>query len=140
MIAYGVTLAELFENAAYGVVAHVGAGDAVSPHYDVAVMAIGDTPEELLDDWLRQLRVRGSEAGLSLTSFAVDRLEEGGGSGRCVRRPGRESPGLGGLDYRSHRCVAEELLGPASNGAGQLRRVIVKWVTIRSHLNPRGGK
>jgi len=93
MIAYGVTLAELFENAAYGVVAHVGAGDAVSPHYDVAVMAIGDTPEELLDDWLRQLRVRGSEAGLSLTSFAVDRLEEGGvqgaaSGGRAVNHPG----------------------------------------------------
>ena len=93
MIAYGVTLAELFENAAYGVVAHAGVGDPVSPHYDVPVMAIGDTPEELLEDWLRQLRVRGSEAGLSLTSFVIDRLEEGGvqgaaSGGRAVNHPG----------------------------------------------------
>ena len=81
MIAYGVTLAELFENAAYGVVAHARVAEGASPWYDVPVMAIGDTPEELLEDWLRQLRVRGIEAGLSLTSFVVDRLEEGGVQG-----------------------------------------------------------
>ncbi len=81
MIAYGVTLAELFENVAYGVVAHAGVGEGVSPRYDVPVMAIGDTPEELLEDWLRQLCLRGSEAGLSLTSFVIDRLEEGGVQG-----------------------------------------------------------
>lgn len=93
MIAYGVTLAELFENVAYGVVAHFGVREGASPLYDVPVMAIGDTPEELLDDWLRQLRLRGSEAGLSLTSFVIDRLEEGGVQGsasgnRAVDQPG----------------------------------------------------
>ena len=93
MIAYGVTLAELFENAAYGVVAHAGVGEAASPRYDVSVMAIGDTPEELLEDWLRQLRHRGSEAGLSLTSFVIDRLEEGGVQGAAS---GNRAAGLPG--------------------------------------------
>jgi SHS2 domain-containing protein len=92
MIAYGVTLAELFENAAYGVVAHAGVTEGASPRYDVPVMAIGDTPEELLEDWLRQLRLRSRDAGLSLTSFVVDRIEEGGIQGsasgnRVVHRP-----------------------------------------------------
>jgi SHS2 domain-containing protein len=91
MIAYGVTLAELFENAAYGVVAHAGVAEGVSPRYDVPVMAIGDTPEELLEDWLRQLCLRGSEAGLSLTSFVIDRLEEGGVQGAASgNRPAKQ--------------------------------------------------
>lgn len=84
MIAYGATLAELFENAAYGIAAHSGFDDRQSPLYDVAVMAIGDSPEELLGDWLVQLDLRSIEAGLSLVSFSVDRLEEGGVQGTAA--------------------------------------------------------
>ncbi|MBK5267836.1 MAG: hypothetical protein JJE47_10415 [Acidimicrobiia bacterium] len=84
MIAYGSTLAELFENAAYGIAAHSGFDDRQSPLYDVAVMAIGDSPEELLGDWLVQLDIRSIEAGLSLVSFSVDRLEEGGVQGTAA--------------------------------------------------------
>jgi SHS2 domain-containing protein len=84
MIAYGSTLAELFENVAYGIAAHSGFDDRRSPLYDVAVMAIGDSPEELLGDWLVQLDLRSIEAGLSLVSFSVDRLEEGGVQGTAA--------------------------------------------------------
>lgn len=84
MIAYGTTLAELFENAAYGIAAHSGFDDRRSPLYDVAVMAIGDSPEELLSDWLAQLDLKTNEAGLSLVSFSVDRLEEGGVQGTAA--------------------------------------------------------
>ncbi len=84
MIAYGATLAELFENAAYGIAAHSAFDGRRAPLYDVAVMAIGDSPEALLGDWLVQLDLRSIEAGLRLVSFSVDRLEEGGVQGTAA--------------------------------------------------------
>ncbi len=81
MIAYGGTLAELFENAASGVVAHAGVDKTRTPRYDVPVMAIGDSPEELLTDWLIQLGERSAAVQLTFTSFTIDRLEEGGVQG-----------------------------------------------------------
>ena len=69
MIAYGGTLGELFENAAYGIAARAGFDADAKPMYVGPVMAIGDTPEELLADWLAQLGNANSERGLSLVSF-----------------------------------------------------------------------
>lgn len=81
MIAYGSTLAELFENAAYGTAARAGIDGAGAPLYDVPVMAIGDSPEDLLADWLIQLGERAAEARLTFSSFTIARLEEGGVQG-----------------------------------------------------------
>ena len=81
MIAYGETLERLFENAAYGIAARSSYDFDAKPLYDVSVMAIGDSPELLLSDWLTQLAARGEFLGLCLVSFGVDRLEEGGVQG-----------------------------------------------------------
>lgn len=81
MIAYGTTLAELFENAAYGAASHAGNDPAEGPLYDVPVMAIGDSAEDLLGDWLVQLGEHAAATRLTLSSFTVARLEEGGVQG-----------------------------------------------------------
>ena len=81
VIAYGATLKELFEHAAYAMAALTEGPPSSEPMYDVPVMAIGDSLEELLGDWLRQLALAGEASSLSLRSFVVDRLEQGGVQG-----------------------------------------------------------
>ncbi len=81
IVAYGSTLFELFENAAYGMfdlmydLASLGGGP------DRPVMAAGDTAEELLVGWLAELLYESETAYLAFRTFTVDRLEEGGVQG-----------------------------------------------------------
>ncbi len=84
MFAYSGTLGELFENAAYGIAARAGFDADVKPLYDVPVMAIGDTPAELLAGWLSQLGNAGSDRGVAFGSFVVDHLELGGVQGAAA--------------------------------------------------------
>jgi SHS2 domain-containing protein len=79
--AYGVTLYELFENAAWGMFDLMFSLDEFSPIRDVPVVATGDTHEELLFNWLSELLYHSEALDLAFCYFTVDRLEEGGVQG-----------------------------------------------------------
>lgn len=81
IIAYGATLPDLFEHAAYGIFDHLFHIEGRVAERNVPVMAIGDSPEELLSDWLDQLLVAAEHHGVLPTYFVVDRLETGGVQG-----------------------------------------------------------
>lgn len=81
IVAFGATLPDLFENAAYGTFDYLFQIEGRPPERDVPVMAIGDTPGELLVDWLAQILILTRHHNLLPTYFAVDRLETGGVQG-----------------------------------------------------------
>jgi SHS2 domain-containing protein len=81
LVAYGATLPDLFEHAAYGMFDYLFQLEGRTPERDVPVIAIGDSPEELLIDWLTQVLVAAQEHQLLPTYFVVDRLETGGVQG-----------------------------------------------------------
>lgn len=86
IIAYGSTLPELFENAAFGMFDLIFDLGVLRPRRDVPVVAAGDTPEDLLVAWLEELLFVLETRDLVPASFVVDRLEEGGvqGAAACV--------------------------------------------------------
>ena len=90
IIAYGVTLAEVFENAAFGMFDLMFDLSAVPTERSRPVMAAGDTPEELLVAWLGALLAESEIHGLAFASFTVDRLEEGGAQGSAQGAPAAE--------------------------------------------------
>lgn len=75
------TLAELFEYAGLAISHATYAIDRVRVHRDVPVMAVGDTPEALLEDWIIEILSAVERHGLVTTTVAVDRLETGGVQG-----------------------------------------------------------
>ena len=81
IIAFGATLLELFENSAYGMFDHLFQIEGRDPERDVPIMAIGDEPAELLQDWLDQILELAKHHGLLPTYFQVARLETGGVQG-----------------------------------------------------------
>lgn len=81
IIAYGPTLLELFENAAYGMFDLMFDFQADRPRRDVPVVASGDTAEELLVAWLQELLYLSEVHDVAFDYFTVDRLEEGGVQG-----------------------------------------------------------
>jgi len=81
IVAYGATLPDLFEHAAYGIFDHLFYIEGRVPERDVPVMAIGDSPEELLADWLEQVLLAAELHDVLPTYFVVDRLETGGVQG-----------------------------------------------------------
>ncbi len=82
IIAYGETLPELFENAAYGMFDLMFDLTALAgSRRDVPVVAAGDSAEELLVAWLEELLYLGEVHRLAFAGFTVDRLEEGGVQG-----------------------------------------------------------
>ncbi len=87
IIAYGATVEELFEHAAYGMFDLMFDLAALHPARDVPVTAAGDTAEELLVDWLSVLLFEAETEDLALCSFTVDRLEEGGLQGAAGGAP-----------------------------------------------------
>lgn len=87
IIAYGATLEELFEHAAYGMFDLMFDLAALRSAQDVPVAAAGDTTEELLVDWLSTLLFEAETQDLALCSFIVDRLEEGGLQGAAGGMP-----------------------------------------------------
>ena len=87
ILAYGLTMFELFENAAFGMFDLMFDLGTVGGGRDVPVMAAGDTPEELLVAWLGELLYEAESAGLAFRTFTVDRLEEGGVQGSASGAP-----------------------------------------------------
>ena len=81
IIAYGTTLHEVFENAAFGMFDLVFDLSAVSSGVSRPVVAAGDTVEDLLVGWLSEVLVVAEVHDLALCWFVVDRLEEGGVQG-----------------------------------------------------------
>ena len=109
IIAYGATLPELFENAAFGMfdlmVDLAGVRSAASR----PVVAAGDDPESLLVAWLSELLVISEADDLVFSWFAVDRLEEGGVQGSAGGAPpsGMElrGPPIKGVTYHDLAVV-----------------------------------
>jgi len=93
VIVYGVTLAELFENAAEAVYAETYELSAIPPTYSRPIVAPGDTPVELLLNWLDELRYIGQRESIVWSWFVVDRLEEGGVQGSASGLPLAEVAG-----------------------------------------------
>lgn len=77
IIAYGVTLPELFENAAYAMFSLMFDMDDLSPSASRPIVAVGETVEELLVAWLAETLTVAEIEELAFTAFVVDRLEEG---------------------------------------------------------------
>lgn len=87
IIAYGSTLAELFEHAAYGMFDLMFDLATIHARHDRPVVAAGDAVEELLVDWLGELLIMAETEELALARFTVDRLEEGGVQGAAGGAP-----------------------------------------------------
>lgn len=81
IIAYGETLADLFENAAYGLFDLTFDLASVSASISRPITAAGDAVEDLLVAWLSSLLAEAEIHGLAFAAFTVDRLEEGGVQG-----------------------------------------------------------
>lgn len=87
IIAYGTTLPELFENAAFGMFDLMFEAASIPSEHSRPVAAAGDTVEDLLVGWLGELLVEAEIHDLAFSSFTVDRLEEGGVQGSAQGAP-----------------------------------------------------
>lgn len=76
IIAYGATLSELFEHAAYGMFDLMFDLEPVPAGSSRRAAVTGDTPEELLVGWLAELLAIAEIDDLVFSRFGVDRLEE----------------------------------------------------------------
>jgi SHS2 domain-containing protein len=95
IIAYGSTLPELFEHAAYGMFSLMfDLGEGASP-VSRSLVAAGDTVEELLVAWLGETLAVAEIEDLAFSSFTVDRLEEGGVQGAAAGSPAEEAVLIG---------------------------------------------
>jgi SHS2 domain-containing protein len=94
-IAYGNTLEEVFENAAFAMFDMVFDLTEASGRHTRPVVADGDTPEELLVAWLNEVLAESETRGLAFSRFGVDRLEEGGVQGWAGGDPIGETPLIG---------------------------------------------
>jgi SHS2 domain-containing protein len=81
VLAYGASLGEVFENAAYAMFDIGYDLSAVTPTYARPVVAAGDTVEQLLIAWLGEILAMSRIEGIIPSFFMVDRLEEGGVQG-----------------------------------------------------------
>ena len=87
IVAYGATLREVFENAAFGMLDLMFEASEVPTERSRPVMAAGDTAEDLLVAWLGELLVEAEIHDLAFSYFTVDRLEEGGVQGSAQGAP-----------------------------------------------------
>ena len=87
IVAYGLTMFELFENAAFGMFDLMFDLDRLQPSRDVPIMAAGDSMEDLLVAWLEEVLYEAERRDLAFCSFTVDRLEEGGVQGAASGLP-----------------------------------------------------
>lgn len=90
VLAFGPTRGELFENAAFAMYDQGFDIAPVPPRYSRPIVSPGDTHVELLANWLDELLFLGRQEGLVWSSFAVDRLEEGGIQGSASGMPEAE--------------------------------------------------
>lgn len=72
--AYGSTLAELFENAAFGMFSLVADLDTVTPGMDREIEIESNSLENLLLDWLRELLFLHETQDLIFTDFSVNEI------------------------------------------------------------------
>ncbi|MEX1207077.1 MAG: archease [Acidimicrobiia bacterium] len=94
-IAFGATLEELFENAAFAICDMTFDLTAAAGRRSRPVVAQGDTIEDLLVAWLGEVLVESEVQGLAFSRFGVDRLEEGGVQGWAAGDPFDEIPLIG---------------------------------------------
>ena len=87
VLAFGASHQELFENAGYAMFDQAYEIAAVPPRYSRPIVGPGDTLEELLISWLDELLFVSEQERLVWSSFAVDRLEEGGVQGSASGMP-----------------------------------------------------
>ena len=76
MEARGRTLADLFENAALGLVDILVSDAAISPKTEAALSLQEETSEELLVSWLREILYQYQTAGLVLASAEISEASE----------------------------------------------------------------
>ena len=101
-IVQGSTLEDLFEHVVLAVFGTAFTIDRVRVTRDVPVMAVGDTPEALLSDWLAMTIAAADEHGLAVTTVAVDRLEVGGVQGAIGGFPRSECALVGAWPVSVH--------------------------------------
>lgn len=87
IVAYGDTLPELFENAAYGMFDLMFDLTSAPGSRSRPIVATGDSVEDLLVGWLSSLLTESEISGLAFSTFTVDRLLEGGVQGSAGGAP-----------------------------------------------------
>jgi len=87
VVAYGATLEELFEHAAFAMFDITFDLRGATGARTRPVVAAGDTVEDLLVGWLSSLLAESETHGLAFSVFSVDRLEEGGVQGSAGGDP-----------------------------------------------------
>ncbi|MBT8207760.1 MAG: archease [Acidimicrobiia bacterium] len=95
LFAYGMTLGELFENAAFGVFSQLFDLRDVSPVQSRPLVAPGDTNNELLANWIDELQAMSRLERIAPSYFVVDRVEEGGVQGSAAGEPIDQVPEMG---------------------------------------------
>ena len=80
----GATLEELFELAGLATFDIAWDLTGVTATYPRPIVGAGDTPGELLACWIEELLGAAARDGIAFSSFAVDRLEEGGVQGSAA--------------------------------------------------------
>ena len=129
VVAFGTTRAELFEHAAFAMFDLGYDLSAVPSTYSRPVVAPGDTWSELLRNWLDELLFLSKREGLVWSSFAVDRLEEGGVQGSAGGMPAGEVP------LRNEQVSAVETPHPSLVAVPEGWRVELEFST-RRRLRP----
>jgi SHS2 domain-containing protein len=87
IVAYGATLEDLFEHTAFGMFDITFDLTDATGAMSRPVVGAGDTVEDLLVAWLSGLLAEAEIHGLAFSTFAVDRLEEGGVQGSAGGDP-----------------------------------------------------
>jgi SHS2 domain-containing protein len=124
IVAYGATLAEVFENAALGMFELMFGPAQAEPTQECRVAATGEGGEELLVAWLSALLTEAEIEGLALSAFTVEAACRRGagsrvGAARAAGEGGHLPPGIGRGD------------APRLGGSGYLRRVSTEAMSAR---------
>jgi SHS2 domain-containing protein len=87
IVAYGATLAEVFENAALGMFELMFGPAQAEPTQECRVAATGEGGEELLVAWLSALLTEAEIEGLALSAFTVEAIDAAGVRGHAAGVP-----------------------------------------------------
>jgi SHS2 domain-containing protein len=87
VIVVGATCLDLFENAAIAMFDQAFEIGGVPPTYSRPIVAPGDSFAELMANWLAEVLYVAETERLVWSSFAIDRLEEGGIQGSASGMP-----------------------------------------------------
>jgi SHS2 domain-containing protein len=123
--AFGATLEELFEHAAYAVFDQGYRVEDIAPTYSRPVLAAGDAFDVLLANWLEELLAMSRAEGIVPSYFVVDRLEEGGVQGSAAGLP------VADASPRQRKVVAVSAARVVEHGVGAWAEVELE---TRPHL------